>query len=176
MEGASTSVAARLVFYAGRFMDRIQSVDLPEGCTLLGDWDVLPAQLTIATQEATSLVVLDLFSFPFEALSGVQRDIPLIVVLPSGLDEEFLTTVFGEAVFARLDFFDRIATPDRALWKSLRRRYCWAEQQRIELESCDPDEAAKAIGSLLEAESCRPLPHPDFDKATHRVQKAALAP
>jgi len=177
MKRASTSVAGgRPVFYAGRFVDRLQSIGSSRGWTLLGDWDVLPAQLAVATQEVTSLVVLDLFSFPFEALSGVQRDIPLIVVLPSGLDEEFLTTVFGEAVFARLDFFDRIATPDRALWKSLRRRYCWAEQQRIELESCDPDEAAKAIGSLLEAESCRPLPHPDFDKATHRVQKAALAP
>ena len=156
MEGASTSVAARLVFYAGRFMDRIQSVDLPEGCTLLGDWDVLPAQLTVATQEATTLVVLDLFSFPFETLTGIQRDIPLILVLPSGFDEEFLTAVFGEAVFERLDFFDRVATPDPALWKSLRRRYRWAEGQHIGIESGGPDEAAREIGTLLEAESATP--------------------
>src|SRR5215217_2878407 len=116
MEGASTSVAGgRPVFYAGRFVDRLQSIGLPGGCTLLGDWDVLPAQLTVATQEATSLVVLDLFSFPFETLTGIQRDIPLILVLPSGLDEEFLTAVFGEAVFERFDFFDRVATPDPAL-------------------------------------------------------------
>jgi SAM-dependent methyltransferase len=209
MEGASTSVAAaRLVFYAGRFMDRVQSVGLPEGCTLLGDWDVLPAQLTVATQEATTLVVLDLFSFPFEALTGIQRDIPLILVLPSGFDEEFLTAVFGVAVFERLDFFDRVATPDPALWKSLRRRYSWAEGQHIGIEG-GPDEAAREIGTLLEAESATPTffgddryeaarywnergdalagsaPHRaicsvrhglEFNKAMHRVQKAALEP
>src|SRR5215218_7342925 len=153
MEGSTSVAAGRPVFYAGRFMDLVQSVGLPEGCTLLGDWDVLPAQLTVATQEATTLVVLDLFSFPFEALTGIQRDIPLILVLPSGFDEEFLTAVFGEAVFERLDFFDRVATPDPALWKSLRCRYRWAEGQHMGIESGGPDEAAKEIGTLLEAES-----------------------
>src|SRR5215211_6244842 len=210
MEGASTSVAAgRPVFYAGRFMDLVQSVGLPEGCTLLGDWDVLPAQLTVATQEATTLVVLDLFSFPFEALTGIQRDIPLILVLPSGFDEGFLTAVFGEAVFERLDFFDRVATADSGAWTSLRRSYGWAEGQSIRLENGGPDEAARAIWALLEAESATPtffgdgsyeatrywsergdaladsVPHraicsvrhgPDFNKAMHRVQEAALAP
>src|SRR5918998_1506565 len=110
MEDDPTSVlASRPVFYAGRFVERVADAGLPEGCVLLGDWDVLPARLGDATEGATSIVVLDLFSFPFEALTGARRDIPLVLVVPPELGTELLTTVFGEAVFARLDFFDRVA-------------------------------------------------------------------
>jgi SAM-dependent methyltransferase len=201
--------AARPVFYAGRFADQVSNAELPEGCVLLDDWDVLPARLADVLQDASTLVVLDLFSFPFEALTGVQRDVPLIVVLPAEFDTDFLTTVFGKAVFERLDFFDRVATTDSGAWTSLRRSYGWAEGQSIRLENDGPDEAARAIWALLEAESAAPtffgdgsyeasrywsergdalagsVPHraicsvrhgPDFNKAMHRVQKAALEP
>jgi hypothetical protein len=194
MEKAPTSVGCP-VFYAGRFIDRVADAGLPHGCILLGDWDVLPAQLAEATEGATSLVVVDLLSFPFEALTGALRDIPLILVLPSGRDLEFLTTVFGQAVFGHLTFFDRVATPDPDVWKALRRRYGWGEGQRVGIESGDPAEAAAEIGALLESESSTPafsgaapagsVPHrevfgvchgPDFNKAVHRVQRRALVP
>jgi len=201
--------AGRPVFYAGRFADRVSDASLPEGCVVLDDWDVLPARLADVMEGASTLVVLDLFSFPFEALSGVQRDVPLIVALPAGFDTDFLTTVFGKAVFERLDFFDRVATADSGAWMSLRRRYGWAEGQSIRLGNGGPDEAAGEIWALLEAESAAPtffgdgsyeaarywsergdalaesVPHraicsvrhgPDFNKAMHRVQKAALEP
>ena len=119
------------VLYAGRFVDRVaDTAGLPEGCELLGDWDVLPAQLAAAMEHAETLVVLDPLSFPFEALTGTQQDVPLIVVLPSGLDVGFLITVLGMQVFARLGFFDRVATPDPGVWEVLQRRYGWAEGQR----------------------------------------------
>lgn len=151
MEEDPTSVG-RPVFYAGRFIDRVADAGLPEGYVLLSDWDVLPAQLADTTRGATSLVVLDLFSFPFEALTETQWNIPLILVLPSGFDVEFLTAVFGQAVFGRLDFFDRVATADRDVWEALRRRYGWAEGQRIGIESGDPADAAGSIGAVLESE------------------------
>src|SRR5918995_797017 len=72
------------VFYAGRFVHRVTG--LPEGCELLGDWDVLPARLAAVMERADTLVVLDPLSFPFEALTGTQQDVPLIVVLPWELD------------------------------------------------------------------------------------------
>lgn len=155
MEKAPTSVG-RPVFYAGRFIDRVADAGLPYGCILLDDWDVLPAQLADATEGATSLVVVDLLSFPFEALTGALRDIPLILVLPSGRDLEFLTTVFGQAVFGHLTFFDRVATPDPDVWEALRRRYGWGEGQRVGIESGDPVEAATEIGALLKSESSTP--------------------
>ena len=177
MEEVPTSVG-RPVFYAGRFIDRVADASLPEGCILLSDWDVLPAQLADTTEGATSLVVLDLFSFPFEALTGTQRDIPLILVLPAGFDVEFLTTVFGQAVFGRLDFFDRVATPDPDVWEVLRRRYGWAEGQRVGIESGDPVEAATAIGAMLESESATPTFFGDgyYEAARYRSERGdALA-
>jgi len=177
---ASSKTTGSQVIYAGRFADRVSDANLPEGFTLLDDWDVLPARLADVMEGASTLVVLDLFSFPFEALTGVQMDVPLIVVLPTGLDTDFLTTVFGRAVFKHLDFFDRVATPDQDVWEILRQRYGWAESQRVGLESGDPGEALREIGAVLEAES---VPHRAIcsvrhgpDKAMHRVQEAALGP
>ena len=197
------------VVYAGRFADRVTEAGLPEGYALLSDWGVLPTRLADVMEGASTLAVLDLFSFPFEALTGVQKDVPLIVVLPSGLDTDFLTTVFGRAVFERLDFFDRVATADPHVWEALRLRYGWAEGQHIRLGSGDPAEALREIGAVLEAESIPPTsfgdghyeaarywnergdalagsaPHRaicsvrhglEFNKAMHRVQKAALEP
>ena len=153
----SSPAVGHPVLYAGRFVDRVaDTAGLPEGCELLGDWDVLPAQLAAAMEHAETLVVLDPLSFPFEALTGTQQDVPLIVVLPSGLDVGFLITVLGMQVFARLGFFDRVATPDPGVWEVLQRRYGWAEGQRIEIEGSRPEEVAREIGAVLEAEAKAP--------------------
>jgi SAM-dependent methyltransferase len=141
------------VVYAGRFADRVSSAKLPEDCEILSEWDVLPFRLVSALQRATTLVVLDLFSFPFESMTEEQRDVPLVVVLPLEFDAQFLNAVFGEAVLGRLGFFDRVVTGDRDLWEELRRRYRWAGSQRIELHSLRPEEAAAEICARLEEEA-----------------------
>ena len=129
----------------------MKEAGVPEGCILLGDWDVLPARLA-ALEGASDLVVLDPLSFPFEALTGVLRDVPLVVVLPKGSDADFLAAVFGEPVFNRLDFFDRVATADAALWEDLRRRYRLAGGQLVRLGGAGPGDAAQEIAALLRAE------------------------
>lgn len=154
MEGLSINVPeTHPVFYAGRFAGRVAEAGLPEGCEVLDDWDVLPASLATVTERASTLVVLDPLSFPFETLTGVQRESPLILALPPELDSEFLMSVFGKPVFERLDFFDRVAVADSTVWRNLRESYHWAEGQRIALKSGEPEESARTIWSLLEAES-----------------------
>lgn len=145
--------ASRPVIYAGRFAERMARVDLPGGCGVLGDWDVLPSQLGLALERASVLVVLDPFSFPFEAITPEQWDIPMIVVLPRGFDAAFLTGVFGKPVFEGLGFFDRVATGDGALWEKLSGRYRWVESQRIEVEEASPEESAVQICERLGAEA-----------------------
>lgn len=208
-EAPTTTLKSHPVFYAGRFVDLVEA-GLPEECEVLSDWDVLPASLTGVTERASTLVVLDPLSFPFEVLTGVQREMPLILLLPPDFDTELLVAVFGKVILSRLDFFDRVATPDPAVWESLRGRYHWAGSQRIALESSEPDEAASAIHALLEEESETPdfsggedqyeaarywsergdalagsAPHraicsvshgPEFNKAIHRTQRAAIEP
>jgi SAM-dependent methyltransferase len=200
----TTGIGARPVVYAGRLADRV-GAGLPGDCPVLGEWDVLPARLADAMEDATDLVVLDLFSFPFEAMSREQWDVPLIPVLPSGLDAGFLAAVFGEPLFGRLGFFDRVATGDSVLWDELRRRYRWTESQRISLESQRPEAAAAEIHALLGTERAdlehnghyeayrywsergdalaRSAPQRAIrtgrhgpEKAVHRVQAAALEP
>lgn len=149
----NSGIASRPVVYAGRFVDRMAAGDAP---CVLGDWDVLPSQLAAAVERATALVVLDSFSFPFEAMARDQRDVPLILVLPREFDAAFLTSVFGKPVFERLSFFDRVATGDDALWEELRGRYRWVESQRIEIDGASPEEAAAEICDRLEAEAAGP--------------------
>ena len=178
-----TASRLRTLVYAGRFADKVSSAELPDGCEVLGEWDVLPFQLT-ALERATTLVVLDLFSFPFEFMTKEQWDIPLVVSLPSGFDAPFLSAVFDKAVLGRLGFFDRVATADRDLWEELRLRYRWAGSQRIELHCSLPDEVAAEICGRLEEGAATPIsPGEDyetikyaFDKAVFRVQSEALGP
>jgi ubiquinone/menaquinone biosynthesis C-methylase UbiE len=151
-----TTASLRTLVYAGRFTDKVSSAELPEGCKVLTDWDVLPYQLA-ALERATTLVVLDLFSFPFESMTREQWDVPLVVTLPAGFDAPFLSAVFEEAVLGRLGFFDRVATADRDLWEELRLRYRWAGSQRIELHCSPPDEAAAKICGRLEEEAATPI-------------------
>src|SRR5829696_370282 len=100
------------VFYAGRFSEDVTDAGMRADHIVLSDWDVLPAQLTSALERASVLVVLDMFSFPFESLTGDLVDVPLILLLPTGWDADFLATVFGKAAFSRLGFFDRVAVAD----------------------------------------------------------------
>jgi SAM-dependent methyltransferase len=153
MERTPTDRPEHPVFYAGRFSEEVSGTGLPGDHTVLSDWDVLPAQLASALEPASILVVLDMFSFPFESLTGDLVDVPLILLLPTGLDADFLATVFGKAAFSRLGFFDRVAVADGDLWAELRRRYDFAQGQRVEVEDARPEHAAVEIGDVLEAEA-----------------------
>ena len=179
-ENTKTTLAARPVFYAGRFSDHLSGADLPGSPDILDDWDVLSTRLDSIFEKASEIVVLDLFSFPFEALEGPRRDVPVILVLPRGFDAEFLTDVFGVVAFERLGFFDRVATGDDALWGKLRRKYGWSGGQRLEVGAGGPGEAACQVADLLEVEGTRedgPMRRRTrFNKTTHRAQAKALRP
>jgi len=191
MRALPTHAACRSVLYAGRFAPGVREAGAPDGCLLLDDWGVLPARLA-ALEGASDLVVLDPLSFPFEALTGVLRDVPLVVVLPEGHDADFLAAVFGGPVLGRLEFFDRVATGDMALWEDLRRRYRLAGGQLVRLESARPEGAAKEIADRLRAEAREDETDPTADgarsgarraargaypdKVAHRAQRAALEP
>jgi SAM-dependent methyltransferase len=149
----NTKTTGRPVFYAGRFLDQVASADLPGEHHILGEWNVLPTQLDAALRQASTFVILDMFSFPFESMTGELRDVPLLLVLPPKFDAGFLTTVFGTAVFEQLGFFDRVATGNGALWEELRWRYGWAECQGLAIRSDRPEEVAAEILGLLESES-----------------------
>ena len=164
-----TAASLRMLVYAGRFADRVSSAKLPNGCEVLSEWDVLPFHLA-ALERATTLVVLDPFSFPFESMTEMQWDVPLVVILPSGFDASFLSAVFDEAVLGRLGLFDRVATADRDLWEELRLRYRWVGSQRIELHCDLPDEAAAEICGRLEEEAAKPI-SPGEDYETVRYWK-----
>ena len=172
MQAPATNAAGRPVLYAGRFAPALKEAGVPEGCVLLGDWDVLPARLA-AVEGASDLVVLDPLSFPFEALTGVLRDVPLIVLLPEGSDADFLAAVFGEPVFGRLDFFDRVATADMVAWEDLRRRYRLAGGQLVRLGSGGPESAAREIAALLRAEVYGDGMDPAADGSRPAVRRAA---
>jgi hypothetical protein len=100
-------VGERPVIYAGRFIDQVADVKLPSHYRIRGEGHVR-SQFSAVVDEATTLIVLDPHSFPFEAMAEDQWDVPLVVVLPSGFDDESLTATFGASLFERLEFFDRI--------------------------------------------------------------------
>jgi len=168
MERIPTDRPEHPVFYAGRFSEEVSVAGLPGDHMVLSDWDVLPAQLASALEPASILVVLDMFSFPFESLTGDLVDVPLILLLPTGFDANFLATVFGKAAFSRLGFFDRVAVADGDLWAELRRRYDFAQGQRVEVEDGHPERAAAEIGGALEAESALHAPFGDGDYEANR--------
>ena len=172
MPRKETAVNPRPVIYAGRFADEVPTAKLPGDCEVLDDWSVLPFRLAEALEDATALVVLDLFSFPFESITEEQRDVPLVVVLPSGFDAPFLNTVFGEPLFGTLGPLDHVATADPALWEGLRRGYRWTDGQRIELDSDRPVEAAARVLARLEEEAAGTV----LDKAVYRVRAGVLGP
>jgi SAM-dependent methyltransferase len=170
--------ARRPLIYAGRLADQIAGADLPDGYAILGEQDALPHKLTGALDRADTLVLLDLPSFPIEAMTDEHWDVPMVVVLPPGFDAESLTTTFGSALFERLGVFDRIVTPDPELWEELRRKYRWAEGQRVPVKSDHPSDVARTALALLEAEpaASTAIPRGISGKMLHRVQAAALEP
>jgi SAM-dependent methyltransferase len=148
-------VGERPVIYAGRFFDRVTDVELPGHYSIWGQGET-SSRFPAVVDEATTLVVLDLHTFPFRAMTADQWDVPLVVVLPPGFDAESLTATFGTVLLERLEFFDRIVTPDQDIWKGLRRRYCWGANQNIRIETDDPGEVATSLCALFEAESATP--------------------
>jgi hypothetical protein len=179
-----TDVDRRPVIYAGRFVDQAAGTELPAGCIILGEQDALPYKLTAVLSHANALVFLDPLSFPFEAMAGEHWDLPIVVVLPSGFDVESLTNTLGSALFERLGFFDRIVAEHSALWEKLRRKYRWAESQRIPVGINRPSEATEVVRALLEAQPTLGITpeaggmdrDPYLNKAFHRVQAATLGP
>jgi ubiquinone/menaquinone biosynthesis C-methylase UbiE len=151
----------------------VVGIDLPSDCLVLGEQDARSYELADVLNRASMLILLDPFSFPLEVMAGDHWNVPMVVVLPSGLEAESLTnTAIGSVLFERLTFFDRIVTPDSALWGELRRRYRWAEDQRLPVASRHPSEVAAEACALFETES-----HDlRSSKAVHRVQTAALEP
>lgn len=157
------------VLYAGRFVEDFRRSALLEGCLLLGDWDALPVRLADAAAGASVIIVGDLLSFPFEALAGEACDVPLVLVLPVDRDADFLLKVFGETVFGRLGFFDRVATPDTNVWRTLRQRYGWAESQRVTVEGDTYERVAETLEAVRRVDQ-------RTEKAAHRAEEAALLP
>ena len=157
------------VLYAGRFAREVSRKALPEDCLLLGDWDTLPGPLADAADEASVIVVGDLLSFPFEALAGEARDVPLVLVLPEGRDANFLSAVFGEMVFEKLGFIDRMVATDSDTWQTLRRRYSWAEGQRVIVEGDYLESVTTGVLKGLGGDE-------RAEKAAHRTREAALLP
>ncbi len=178
---ARTSTDRRPVVYAGRFFDQVAGTDLPTGCEVLGEQDALPHKLTGILERANALVLLDLPSFPLEAMTGDHWEVPITVLLPPGLDMASLAATFGPTLFERLGFFDQIVVQDAALWEELRRKYRWSESQRVPVGGDHPGEVAGAVCALLGSEST-PASAPRtgrdlrYRKGLHRVQSAALGP
>ena len=157
------------ILYGGRFVEDFRRSALQEGCLLLGDWDALPVRLAAAAAGASVIIVGDLLSFPFEALAGEACDVPLVLVLPADRDADFLLKVFGETVFGRLGFFDRVATPDTNVWRTLRQRYGWAESQRVTVEGDTHERVAETLEAVRSVSQ-------RTEKAAHRAEEAVLLP
>jgi SAM-dependent methyltransferase len=93
-----------------------------------------------------------------------------------------MAVTFGSAIFERLGLFDRIVASDSALWEELRRKYRWAESQRIQADAQHPGAVVETVCASL-ARGPQPLStagnihrDPRSEKGMHRVQAAALAP
>ena len=169
-----TDAGRRPVIYAGRFADQIGSANLPNDCVVLGEQDTLPRELTQVLNRANTLVLLDPLSFPLKAMTDKHWDIPIVVVLPPGFDAEALIATFSSELFERLGFFDHIVTPDSALWEELRRKYHWAEGQRIPVAGHRPSEMDTTVCALFEAESTSMASH-DQGEAVRYLRERTLA-
>ena len=81
-----TDVERTPVIYAGRFVDEIPDADVAGDCIVLDKQDALPHKLAGVLERANALVLLDLLSFPLEAMTDDHWDLPIVVVIPSGFD------------------------------------------------------------------------------------------
>jgi SAM-dependent methyltransferase len=181
---AHSDIGRHPIIYAGRFVDQIPDVRLSGNCIVLGKQDTPPHKLTRILENANTLVILDLLSFPLEAMTGDHWNLPIIMVIPSRFDLDSLITNFGSVLFERIEFFDRIVVSDSASWEVLRRKYHWAESQRISAVSDYPSELVKMVCTLLATEPATlsaprvdGIDHgPRFSKLLHRAQAAVLEP
>jgi SAM-dependent methyltransferase len=185
-----SSVDRHPVVYAGRFIDQVKEAYFPEDYIILGEQKAFSHELMETLNRANALVLLDLFSFPFGTMSDEYWSIPIIVVLPSNVDARSLIAKLGTTLFKRLGFFDRIIASDSALWKELRRKYRWAEGQRVPAPSDNLGKITSLVCALLKVEhiSSAALSRGKYgadwhrsgdlcsDKALHRLQAAALEP
>ncbi len=194
------------VVYAGRFSERIAKAGLPPDCLVLSDWQVLPAQLGSALRRATDLIILDPLSFPFESMTDEQRDMPIVLTIPTGSESFAIDEVLGEPLLSNLGLFDRIVTGDDALWNELAQKYRWRPSQRIHLDATPETVAGEISVQEREADGvavtddvyeprsywinrgrelarraplraiCSSRSNLPLNKAMHRVQFAALEP
>lgn len=158
----------RPVVYAGRSGEEVAG--LPEGAVVLDEWGVLPSDLAAAAEGADYFLVLDPLSFPFEAAARAHPDVPLVVVFPAEYDADFLAAVFEKPLFGRLDFFDRVAIPNDAVWNGLRRRYGWVTGQRL----APAPTGAEAYAEIPDGDGVSR--NPRLEKAVHLAQRAAMEP
>lgn len=156
-----------LLVYPGRF-----DVAVPTGADVrvLSERDVLPARLWPLLDAADGIVIVDAWSFPFEALRGSDWDLPLAVALPHDIEPDTVVTALADDLFANLGPHDRLVTADEGLWRQLRERFSLTDGQRLQAGVDD------TVGAAMEALSARngdrsSLRH---DKARHRVVAAAI--
>jgi len=102
------------------YRGRLDAAPAAQG-EVLGEWDVLPADLLPRLATADALVVLDPVSFPFESLRPADWDVPVLVSLLglgaddiAALGDDALRRLLpGDAVVAEAAAWD-LASADRA--------------------------------------------------------------
>ena len=121
--------------WAGRFRDTIA-----EG---LDGWICGRSELLLLIENASELVVLDPLSFPWETLRPADWDIPFVVALPSNLDANDISLVFGASMLSHLTPFDVLIDHRPAVREALTAE--WGLDQRMWLLASGP-----SIGERLE--------------------------
>ena len=146
MERIPTDSPEHPVFYAGRFSEEVAGAGLPGDHTVLSDWDVLPPQLSSALERASVLVVLDMFSFPFESLTGDLAGRAPDPAPPGGSGCRLPRDRVRQGQPSRGSASSTASRPlTRSVWAGLRRRYDWTGGQRVEIEDGRPEHAAAEI-------------------------------
>jgi hypothetical protein len=94
------SEADRIV-WSGRYSQVVGGLD---------GWTTSHAALARMLDGTREMVLVDPLSFPWEVLRAPQRDIPLVVLAPSDLDEQTVRLLLGSQLLDRLTPWDRIVT------------------------------------------------------------------
>lgn len=164
---------AAVLVYRGR-----ADVALPAGTQDLTTRDVLPARLWPRLEEASSLVILDAWSFPYEALRAADWDVPLVVALPADIPSDALLESLHGDLLTHLGPLDRVVTADDLLWAALRERYHLDDDQRLPLAADLTVAAASAVraieGGAIPGRRAKAA-HRARDRVLRRQLKAALA-
>jgi SAM-dependent methyltransferase len=160
------------VIYAGRHADGIGL----EG--VLDDRQIVAAASIVSLAQAPALIVLDAMSFPWEMLAHVTRDLPLYLVLPSGISFEDVTVVFSRPL-AEITFCDRVVVSDRALGRRLGGKYGWARCQWKARDGSMSSIAESLLADLRQREARRndhvQPPAPGEELSYWRRRASALA-